>query len=614
MKPLAWDIEVFPNYFLIMWYSEQDNKYHYVDTTTKLNQDQIQEIWMIMSNRNFLLCGYNTINYDLPVLLMALRGIPTSTIYQVSKSIIESDFGGPIPRKEFLEFVRRINHVDLMVLHGGWASLKCLGGRLHVPTIKDLPYPPDTQIEDNSTRHTIIEYCKNDVYTTMQVYHDLENEIKTRDTLDEMYPMLSERGYNARNLKKATLAENIICYSGNIKKQRGQNTDFRRNFKYTPPKQLQFDNPYLQNHLEHLQRGTFRVGDNHKIIAHDYFKTKHIPYGGSEWNIGIGGVHTRDKNKSIDTRHMEGYTIVNMDVSAYYPSIMLNLEIGPRNKDIKARMLRVLQNLVTLRKDAKFKKDKVMADALKVPINSVSGKLNDRFSAFYAPDDYIRMTISGQLMLIKLAELMYTSSKQRLVKIWSANTDGIIALVHNSAMPGIREAAEEWSKKFHYELDIEEFTGVYSRDVNNYFAFTKSGYIKKKGFFSEEYGGVKSVNNPVARVCNDAVINYIVHGVQIEHTINNCTDISRFVIVQNIKGQGCKWRGEKLGRVARFIWITDGEPILRVANDYKVPRSDSSMPVQTLPRAIPYNLDTERYITYAYDILASVGYNETEVF
>ena len=57
---------------------------------------------------------------------------------------------------------------------------------------------------------------------------------------------------------------------------------------------------------------------------------------------------------------------------------------------------------------------------------------------------------------------------------------------------------------------------------------------------------------------------YIAHidGTPIEDTIYGCTDIRQFVTVIKADG-GATWRGDYLGKVVRYYWSTDGDPIFK---------------------------------------------------
>ena len=610
-EDVIFDIECFPNYFLIMFLHSKSDAIKAFDTKNVLSTNQIKEIYRILHSYHII--GFNSLRYDMPMIMAALKKHNIQVLYQISNMIINDSFGKVYTYDELQTFLKSIYHQDIIYLQNQIISLKTLGARLHHNNIVELPLPSDTNLSDTQII-TIKEYCRNDCFITQTVWNELKKEAYVRETLDKMYPYIKQLG-TAKNMKDATLCENIICQASGIPKQKGINVNFMNIFHYKAPSNLNFKNEYLKKHLHAITNGTFEVDSKYQIIAPTYFKNDFIRYGGAEWNIGIGGIHTRDKNIWIDKRRApyKKKVIINFDVSAFYPSMLLNLKLGPYGEDKKNRFLRTLKSLVEQRKNAKKTGNKSIADALKVPLNSITGKLNSKYSIAYNPADYIRMTVSGQLYMLKLAEMLFTSCKS--AKIWSANTDGIVAVCDSKDKFIMVNAGQYWAKEYNFELDVEEFTAIYARDVNNYFAlFEKpdidsSAYkIKKKGFFAElSTRKVRGESNPMATICNDAVIAYIAYGKPIDVTIKENQDITKFVFVTNVRNPGAKWRERKLGKTVRFIWTTDGDSIKRVSNDYLVPRSEKSMPVLELPTYVPIKLDYDRYIKYANDILEGIG-------
>ena len=605
-KNIAFDIEVLPNYFLIVFYRIEDGTTIHIATSTQLTPDEIKSIKTILDRYHVI--GFNSLRYDLPIIMYALRGYSVSTLYKVSCSIVENDVIKPYKYNELKSFVQNMNHQDLMFLQNQRISLKTLGARIHVDNIMDMPIDPHIPIDldDKTVIDNLLYYCINDCKITGEVWKELQKEETVRLTLNDLYPHISHMG-SAQNMKDAALCENIICSHAGLEPQRGINMDFEKEFKYVPPKNLKFDNWYLQQHMKLLSLGMFQVQENtHKIVAPDYYKTEYISYGGADWNIGIGGIHTREKSMAIDIRNNRETILLNFDVSAFYPSMLLNIRLGPNNWDKKQRFLTTLAELVAARKKAKADGNKPIADALKVPLNAITGKLNSKYSIAYNPHDYIRMTVSGQLYMLRLAEMLFTSCPSAF--IISANTDGIVVKCRTDEYSKVIGAGNLWCQQYGFELDVDVFSAIYARDVNNYFALDVKGVIKKKGFFAElSTRKVRGESNPMATICNDAVIMKCIDNLPIERSIHDCNDITKFLFVQNIRRPGAKWRDIPLGRTVRFIWSTEGERILRVSNDYKVPRSDGAVPYQELPNTFPEDIDYGKYVAYAKDIHKSVG-------
>ena len=62
---------------------------------------------------------------------------------------------------------------------------------------------------------------------------------------------------------------------------------------------------------------------------------------------------------------------------------------------------------------------------------------------------------------------------------------------------------------------------------------------------------------------------------------------------------GGVWRGAKLGRVVRYYWSTDGEPILDASGKRKVAKTDGARPLIELTDSLPADLDVARYVAEA---------------
>jgi hypothetical protein len=113
-------------------------------------------------------------------------------------------------------------------------------------------------------------------------------------------------------------------------------------------------------------------------------------------------------------------------------------------------------------------------------------------------------------------------------------------------------------------------------------------------------------------VCADAVVEWLTKGIPVEQTIRARDDIRDFVTVVTVQGGGT-WRGKYLGKVVRFIWSKDGDPILykkphpTTGNFKKVSKSDGARPVMVLPDELPIDIDYDRYIAEAREILLEIG-------
>jgi len=136
---VALDIEIFPNYFLIAFKNADSGKAQSFSTTTKLSKDQRRTITKIMQRR--VTFGFNSNNFDIPVLLYALAGSPVDKIKRLSDKIIEGGSPGWMTRRNFnLSLPQDWRHFDLKEpAPGVMVSLKLYGGRMGSRKLRDLP-------------------------------------------------------------------------------------------------------------------------------------------------------------------------------------------------------------------------------------------------------------------------------------------------------------------------------------------------------------------------------------------------------------------------------------------------------------------------------------------
>ena len=99
-------------------------------------------------------------------------------------------------------------------------------------------------------------------------------------------------------------------------------------------------------------------------------------------------------------------------------------------------------------------------------------------------------------------------------------------------------------------------------------------------------------------VCSEAVLRLALDGAPVEQTVRACTDPRMFITVVNVAG-GAVWRGHKLGRVARYYWSTDADPILYADGARRVAKTDGARPLPELTDTLPPDIDYARYCAEA---------------
>ena len=89
----------------------------------------------------------------------------------------------------------------------------------------------------------------------------------------------------------------------------------------------------------------------------------------------------------------------------------------------------------------------------------------------------------------------------------------------------------------------------------------------------------------------------------------NCKDITRFVVVRNVRG-GAHKDGAYLGKVVRFAYYKKCYGTIDyITSGNKVPNTEGAMPLQDLPSEFPSEqIDYQYYINATKEILTDIGY------
>lgn len=580
--PFFFDIEIYPNYFLALFRRFSDGKTYTIQHPVDRNL-----IFWIMENNETV--GFNSIYFDMPMLFAAAAGYDNETLKEIADTIIrdrampwhiEDMYGFDIPRK--------LDHVDLINVAPGMASLKLYNGRLHGNRMQDLPYQPDQWLTEDQ-KDDVYRYCFNDLEATYLLWKNLEKPLVLRDDLTWKY------GTDLMSKSDAQVAEAILRQE--IKRHAGFDPRYvkakaNRYFFYSIPDFISFENEQLKQILSHLEETPFSISSKGKVDLPKYLRDP-VTIGSGVYRMGIGGLHSSEQN----TYHLaDDGRIVDRDVTSYYPAIILNLGLYP--EQIGKDFLTAYRELVETRIAAKKAGDKSTADSLKIAVNGTFGKLGSPYSFLYSPRLLIQTTLTGQLSLLMLIEWIEASGN----RVLSANTDGLVTKVYDEA--AFEDIIARWEQATGFETEETEYAALYSRDVNNYIAVKTDGEVKTKGAYSEP-GMMK---NPHATILSRAVISCIRDGLCIRDVIRQSRDLTEFVIVRTVQGGALK-DGEYLGKAIRWYYSVETDtPIVYSTTGNKVPMSEGAKPVMTWPDTFPDDIDYDRYIREAMSILTDLRY------
>jgi hypothetical protein len=303
--------------------------------------------------------------------------------------------------------------------------------------------------------------------------------------------------------------------------------------------------------------------------------------------------------------------------------MIINLDTLPTSKE-KKELYKFMKKdrVINKRKGLKGK-----ANAQKLILNSAFGK-----TKFYSKDAkgnikklgkmfdfnaFMTTTLTGQLLLLKLMEDLDIAGYKTVYM----NTDGLS--FEPNGKDDWKEVCKKWEELAEVELEDTIIEKSYVRDVNNYIMIVNDhGKIKRKikGCYVTDpiSNGSFTSNSAKRRICYDAVVKYVLEGVEIEDTINNSHDIRDFVIHHKFSGKFYDAKLfdkdnnelETLGKIPRWYKSTTSRNYLGSINkELKRPlcpfASDNIRVINKLSdydNSLPKDLDKDWYIQEAYRI------------
>jgi DNA polymerase elongation subunit (family B) len=587
---LIFDTEVYKNYFLLMFLNTESGKLTYFE---KYNDSEIdlQKIRKIL--QCYKIIGFNSINFDIPLIFLLLSGATNGRIKECSDAIIQNGLKPWIVENKFrFRISNKIDHIDIIEVAPGKGSLKIYGGRLHSQKIQDLPIDPEDVITDEMTE-TLRKYCGNDLKTTEDLYKHLLPQIELREEMSKQYEI------DLRSKSDAQIAEAVIKHS--IEQKTGvklKRPEIKGGtvIKYKPPSFIKFSTPVMQEAADRLILADYKTTEGGKILMPDGLDEETIKFCTSEYRIGMGGLHSCE---TCTYHESDDYKVIrDFDVKSYYPAIILNCNLYPRH--LGENFLSIYKSIVARRLEAKASGDKVTAESLKITANGSFGKFGSKWSVLYSPDLLIQTTITGQLTLLMLIEMMEEAGAD----VISANTDGVVVKHARNYEEDVNEVIKIWQKITGFETEETRYKGLYSRDVNSYIAIKEEGGIKLKGAYTP--AGLQK--NPTNEICTDAIIKWLKTGESYETTIRECQDVRKFITIRAVKGGATK-NGDYLGRAVRWYYAKGETGVIQYKlNGYTVARTEGAKPLMELPEKVPRDLDYEWYVKEAETILEDIGW------
>jgi hypothetical protein len=590
MKPtVVFDTEIFGNYFLVAFLNVATGNVVCMERTPEQELD-ISKLLRILNS--YRLISFNGNHFDMVILAAALSGADNATIKAVCDAIIVQRMKPwDVYRAFGLHQIEDLDHIDLIEVCPGHASLKQYGGRLHAPTIADLPLAPDAVVTPEQ-RLTLLTYCANDLRLTQQIFEERQPQIELRERMGAAY------GLDLRSKSDAGIAEAVIRQQveGHLRRrvyraELAPNTQLH----YTTPPWVKFITPQLNTILGRVCDARYTIDNWGSPVMPEDMEDCQIHLGSETYRLGIGGLHSSESCRTVYAD--DDYILRDIDVASFYPAIILKSGLAPANMGDQFSI--VYRDIVERRLAAKAAGEKVTADALKIVINSCFGKFGSKWSVLYAPALLLAVTLSGQLALLMAVERLLHHS----IDVISANTDGIVVRCRRDQVPVLDAVIDWWEAITGFTTEAMDYRALHQRDVNNYIAIKTDGTVKAKGV----YAPATLAKSPNNEICIEAVTAYLKDGTDLAATISAATDIRKFINLRKVQG-GAIWKGTQLGRTARWYYgNNDTAPITYITDGKKVATSDGAIACQELPTGIPADLDRGVYLRIAIAMLTDLG-------
>lgn len=314
------DLEVYKDYFLASF--QELISGNVIELEAYPGKELDRECLARLIRRHTIIT-FNGNHFDLPLVALALSDPRPERIKQVADAIINRNLKSWQTLEAFDVKLPKIDHIDLIEVAPGIASLKIYGGRLHSKRLQDLPIEPDASISPDQYP-LLRRYCRNDLQTTKELYIKLQPQIALREQMSEQY------GIDLRSKSDAQIAEAVL--SSEVEKMTGykvERTAVKEGtvFKYKLPPFISAKTPVLQSAIDMITAAEFVVGSGGKIIEPDEFKKATVKIGTSVYRLGIGGLHSSEKCVAHEVGDDE--FLVDRDAKSFYPSIILGQGLTP---------------------------------------------------------------------------------------------------------------------------------------------------------------------------------------------------------------------------------------------------------------------------------------------
>lgn len=619
---IVYDIEIFPNVFHCTCKDTETNKLYFFEISNRKNQlTELVDFFFFKNTGNKMFCGYNNKHYDDVIInylidfyykMDSLSYLKIcNSLFNLSSTIVTSEEGdtSKFKRWKYAKYFYSMDLLTMLFSSKLRVGLKEMQVTMHYKNVEEYSgdfsqFLPDSEIDN------MIEYNINDVESTTELLNRLKDDVQLRLFIEKEY------GIDALSMDSVKFGETLLlkkyCEETRLSEQYVKT--LRSPMDYIPLKDvilpfISYKNPKLQDVLKDMKSQI--VYSKERKSYEKKFVLSNVRY-----SVGVGGIHSLHTPQIFVPNDNE--YIGHSDVASMYPSFIIKYKWIPRH--LGKEFWQVYSQIYKERIEAKHSGQKLKNLALKLTLNSVTGKMQQETSWMYDPFSVFKIRINGQLILLMLVDRLLELN----CKIVQVNTDGVMYIAQKTQREAVQEAVSEVERLTQLTFESDDYEAFYQYAINDYFGVEK-GYsqshdpklIEKKGMFITDPRLGKGL---APAIIPKAVINYFLTKQPTSEYIKSSKNIEDFLMYQRVDKKFKVLHGDvPIQRINRFYASTNDYSLFKVDPSGKVANmlTKSGVTILNKMNDIPIegrHLNYQYYISEANKIISEFVYQQLELF
>lgn len=387
------------------------------------------------------------------------------------------------------------------------------------------------------------------------------------------------------------------------------------------PSQSEVDKYLAEYPLGWVERQVLKSGKTSYYFTWRIAESLNVVIDGLEYVFGLGGIHASRESVTYvaDSERM----IMDIDVASMYPNLFISNNVYPEH--LGDTFCKIYKDLYEMRKT--YPKGTAQNLAIKLALNSVYGRTNDKYSVFYDPKSTMTITINGQLSLCMLTEMLMKTVQD--IEFIQNNTDGQTFIAQRKDYDKIWEVIKEWENITGLQMEDALYSKMSIRDVNSYIAvYEESGKIKLNGAYEYRIGHIHSEGldfhqNQSMVIIKEAAVQNIINNVPIEKTIKGCknpfdfcarTKVPRSSRLVTQDDEGIEYEEQN---ICRYFIAKDGRQLVKIMPPLVEGGDERRLSINAGQKVLTCNnikdfdfrqVDYDYYISEASKMVESVGW------